>query len=53
MHRDKAKNRVTQQSRDFQQTFFKVNVKRFRSIFRIQRQNQVFRDVYAILLSDQ
>jgi hypothetical protein len=39
MHRDQTENRVAQQSRDLRQTFFEFDVKRFRSIFRISRQN--------------
>ncbi len=39
MHRDQTKNRIAQQLRDFRQAFFEFDVKRFRSIFRIVRQN--------------
>jgi hypothetical protein len=39
MHRDQTKNRVAQQLRDSRQAFSESDVKRSRSIFRIQRQN--------------
>jgi hypothetical protein len=39
VHRNQAKNRITQQFRDFRQASFEFNVKRSRSIFRIQRQD--------------
>jgi hypothetical protein len=44
MHRDQTESRIAQQFRDFRQAFFESEVKRSRSIFRIQRQNQVFCD---------
>ncbi len=45
MHRDQTESRVAQQSRDLRQAFSESCVKRSRSIFRIQRQSQVLRDV--------
>ncbi len=49
VHRNQAKNRIAQQFRDSRQAFSEFNVKRFRSIFYIQRQNQVLRDVFMRL----
>jgi hypothetical protein len=46
MLRDQTKNRIAQQFRDFRQTFFEFDLKRSRSIFRIQRQNQILRDFF-------
>jgi hypothetical protein len=39
VHRDKAESRIAQQFRDLRQAFSEFNVKRFRSIFRTQRQD--------------
>jgi hypothetical protein len=39
VHRNQAKNRIAQQLRDLRQALFEFNVKRSRSIFRIQRQD--------------
>jgi hypothetical protein len=44
MHRDQTESRVAQQFRDLRQTLSEFDVKRSRSISRIQRQNQVLRD---------
>jgi hypothetical protein len=49
MHRDQTKSRIAQQFRDSRQTFSESDVKRSRSIYRIQRQNQVFRDFFMRL----
>jgi hypothetical protein len=49
MHCDQTKSRIAQQFRDFRQALFEFDVKRSRSIFRIQRQNQVFRDFFMRL----
>jgi hypothetical protein len=49
VHRDKTESRIAQQFRDLRQAFFEFNVKRSHSIFRIQRQNQVFCDVFMRL----
>jgi hypothetical protein len=46
LHRDQTKSWIAQQSRDLRQAFSEFNVKRSRSIFRIQRQDQVFRDIF-------
>ncbi len=54
MHNDQTKDRIAQQFRDSRQALSEFDVKRSRSIFRISRQSQVFRDFfYVILLSDQ
>ncbi len=44
MHRDQTESRIAQQSRDFRQASLEFDVKRSRSILRIQRQSQVLRD---------
>jgi hypothetical protein len=44
MHRDQTESRIAQQFRDSRQAFLEFDVKRSRSIFRIQRQSQVLRD---------
>jgi hypothetical protein len=46
MHCDQTKSRIAQQFRDSRQAFSESDVKRSRSILRIQRQNQVFRDFF-------
>ncbi len=46
MHRDQTKDRIAQQYRDSRQAFFEFNVKRSRSIFRIQSQSQILRDFF-------
>ncbi len=49
MHRDQIKNRIAQQFCDSRQAFSESCVKRSRSILRIQRQSQVFRDIFMRL----
>ncbi len=44
VYHDQAKDRIAQQFRDLRQAFSELNVKRSRSIFRFQRQNQILRD---------
>jgi hypothetical protein len=46
LHRDQTKNWIAQQLRNSWQAFSEFNVKRSRSIFYIQRQDQIFRDIF-------
>ncbi len=46
MHRDQTKSRIAQQFRDSRQALSESDMKRSRSIFRIQRQSQIFRDFF-------
>jgi hypothetical protein len=49
MHRDQTESRIAQQFRDSRQALLESDVKRSRSISRIQRQSQVFRDFFMRL----